>query len=113
MNVLRRSVAVAVILTLITCGLYGIYWFIVLTSDVGRLSQNWDFTGLKHFLFSLITCGIWSFVWSYQLGKNLARAQELANARVSDNSLVFLILNFFGLGIVNLAIAQHEVNKLV
>ena len=110
---MRRSVGLSVILTLITCGLFGIYWFIVLTNDVGRLSGDTSFTGGKHFLLTLITCGIWSFIWSYQLGKNVARAQELKGFQVTDNSVVFLILNLFGLAIVNLALAQNEINYLV
>jgi len=113
MENLQRSVGLSLILTLITCGIYGIYWFIVLTNDVGHLSGDRGFTGGKHFLLTLITCGLWSFVWSYQLGKNIAEAQERQGVRVSDNSLLYLVLNIFGLGIVNYALAQSEVNKLV
>lgn len=29
----ERNIAVAIILTIVTCGIYGIYWFIVLTDD--------------------------------------------------------------------------------
>jgi hypothetical protein len=113
MDNLQRSVGLSLVLTLITCGIYGIYWFIVLTNDVGRLSGDTSFTGGKHFLLILVTCGIWSFVWSYQLGKNIAEAQERHGVRVTDNSILYLILNIFGLGIVNYALAQSEVNKLV
>lgn len=110
---MQRSVGLSVVLTLITCGIYGIYWFIVLTNDVGRLSGDSSFTGGKHLLLTLVTCGIWSYVWSYQLGKNLAIAQENKGVRVNDNSIMFLVLAIFGLGIVNYALAQSEVNKLV
>lgn len=110
---MQRSVGLSVVLTLITCGLYGIYWFIVLTNDVGRLSGDSSFSGGKHFLLTLITCGVWSFVWAYLLGKNIADAQERRGLRVTDNSLLFLILALFAMGIVNYAIAQSEVNKLV
>jgi hypothetical protein len=110
---MRRNVGLAVFLTIITCGIYGIYWFIVLTNDVGRLSGDSSFTGGKHFLLTLVTCGIWSFVWSYQLGKNIAAAQERLGVRVTDNSTIYIVLNCFGFGIVNYALAQNEVNKLV
>jgi hypothetical protein len=55
----QRSVGLAIVLTLITCGIYGIYWFIVMTNDVGKLSGDYTFTGGKHFLLTLVTCGIW------------------------------------------------------
>lgn len=108
----QRSVALSIILSLITCGIYGIYWFIVLTNDVGKLSGDYTFTGGKHFLLTLVTCGIWSFVWAYQVGKQLSIAQHQRGMMVSDNSAVFLILTFFGLSIVVHALAQSDVNKM-
>jgi hypothetical protein len=108
----QRSVAVAVILTLITCGIYGIYWFIVLTNDVGKVSGDHDFTGGKHFLLSLITCGIWTYVWSFQVGRHVEQAQHQRGWHASDNALIYLILNFFGLGIVVMALVQSDVNKM-
>lgn len=110
----QRGVAAAIIFTLITCGIYGIYWFIALTNDVGKLSGDPSFTGGKHFLLSLVTCGIWSFVWSYQLGQQIAAAQRNRGITANtDNSVVYLVLTLFGLGIVTYGLAQAEVNKLV
>lgn len=109
----QRGVAFSVILTFITCGLYGIYWFIVLTNDVGRLSGDPSFTGGKHFLLTLVTCGIWSFIWAYQIGKQVAEAQRQRGLHSSDNSILYLVLNFFGLSIVTYALVQSDVNNLV
>ncbi|MNO24522.1 hypothetical protein D3C76_143460 [compost metagenome] len=109
----RRSVAFSIILSLITCGLYGIYWFIVLTNEVGNLSGDYTFTGGKHFLLTLVTCGIWSFVWAYQVGKHIADAQRQRGHIISDNSSLYVILTFFGLGIVTYALVQSDVNRLV
>lgn len=108
-----RNIPLSIILTLITCGIYGIYWFIVLTDEVGRLSGDPDFTGLKHFLLSLITCGIWSLVWAYQIGKHVAAAQYQRGRLVNDNSVIYLVLGIFGLGIVTYALVQNEVNSMV
>jgi hypothetical protein len=91
--VTQRSIGWAVVLSLITFGIYGIYWFIVLTNEVGRLSGDSSFTGGKHFLLSLITCGIWTYVWSYQLGKQIAEAQHQRGLYASDNSVLFFVLN--------------------
>lgn len=110
--VIQRSVATAIILSLITCGIYGIYWFIVMTNDVGRLSGDSTFTGGKHFLLSLVTCGIWSFVWAYQIGKHIGEIQRQRGLVVTDNSVLYIILTFLGLGIVTYALVQSDVNKL-
>ncbi|MFD2673250.1 DUF4234 domain-containing protein [Marinicrinis sediminis] len=109
----HRGVGTAVVLTLITCGIYGIYWFVVLTDEVGRLSGDSSFNGFKHLLLTLITCGIWSIVWSYQIGKQVAEAQR-ANGRISnDNSVLYIILSIFGFSIVTIALVQSDVNQMV
>ncbi|MEC0371049.1 DUF4234 domain-containing protein [Paenibacillus chibensis] len=109
----QRNIVLAIILTLITCGLYGIYWFIVLTDEVGQLSGDPDFTGLKHFLLTLITCGIWGFIWAYQIGQHVAFAQSRRGLRATDNAILYVILNLFGLSIVTYAMVQNDVNNLV
>ena len=35
----ERNIGVAIILTLVTCGIYGIYWFIAITDDA-RLASG-------------------------------------------------------------------------
>ncbi|OPH53462.1 hypothetical protein BC351_06250 [Paenibacillus ferrarius] len=111
--IMQRSLGLAIVLSLITCGIYAIYWFIVLTNDVGKLSGDSSFTGGKHFLLTLVTCGIWSFVWAYQVGKQIAEVQHQRGYLVTDNSILYLVLNFFGLSIVTYALVQSDVNKLV
>ena len=108
----QRSIALAIILTIVTCGIYGIYWYIVMTNEIGRLSGDPDFSGLKHFLLSLVTCGIWTLVWAYQAGKHLNEAQRQRGMMDSDNSVLYLVLCLFGFSIVTYALAQHEVNKM-
>jgi hypothetical protein len=109
----KRDIAIAIILSLVTCGIYGIYWMIVLTNDVGRLSDEPGFQGGIAFLLSVITCGIYGIYWAYQLGKYVAKAQAMRGFTQPDNSLLFVVLSIFGLGIVAFAIAQNDVNQMV
>ncbi|QMV42021.1 DUF4234 domain-containing protein [Cohnella cholangitidis] len=110
--IIQRSVGLAIVLSIITCGIYGIYWFIVMTNDVGKLSGDSSFTGGKHFLLTLVTCGIWSFVWAYQVGKQIAEAQRQRGLTITDNSTLYIIFNLFGLSIVTYALVQSDINKL-
>ncbi|EFM08576.1 conserved hypothetical protein [Paenibacillus curdlanolyticus YK9] len=108
----KRGVAAAIILSFITCGIYAIYWFIVMTEDAGKLSGDRDFTGGKHFLLVLVTCGIWNYIWAYQLGKHIDEAQRQHGLPVSNNSTLYVVLNIFGLGIVTYALAQADINRM-
>ena len=109
----ERSIGLAIILSLVTFGLYGIYWIYALTNEVGQLSGDPTFTGGKAVLLGIVTCGIYTLFWYYQLGGQIAKAQERKGQTPKDDGLFFLLLGIFGFGIVSMAIAQSNVNKLV
>lgn len=108
----KRNVVTSILLSIITCGIYAIYWFITMTDDVSRANDNPDFSGVKAFLFTIITCGIYSIYWYYKMGKELYEAGQKHNVDISDNSVVYLILGIFGLGIVAYCLIQTDLNKL-
>ena len=108
----KREIVTSILLTIVTCGIYGIVWGINLTDDVAYLSEDKDFSGGKAFLFTIITCGIYSFFWAYKIGEDIKKAQTKRNMPVSDNSRLYVILQIFGLGIVTHCLAQYDVNNM-
>lgn len=108
----ERNIAVCIILFLVTCGIYGIVWFIGLTDDAGRANEDADLSGGKSFLFSLITCGIYQHYWNYKMGQEIYQAKVKRGMMASDNSVMYLILGFLGLGLVNYGLMQNELNEL-
>ena len=51
----QRNIAVCIILSIVTCGIYGIYWFIVLSNDTNTVSNAENATsGGVAFVLSLI-----------------------------------------------------------
>ena len=108
----ERNIVVQVLLSIITCGIYGIYWFFTLTDDAARSAEDPNFSGIKSFLFSLITCGIYTFFWNYKMGKTMYADNQKAGIKAEDNSVLYLILSIFGLSIVNYCIIQNELNTL-
>lgn len=105
----NRNIALAIVFSIITCGIYGIYWFVVLTNDMNSLSTSDGFetSGGMALLFTIITCGIYGFYWSYKMG---AKLNEI-HGKDESNQILFLILQLFGLSIVNMCILQSEVNS--
>ncbi len=108
----ERNFVVCILLSLITCGLYGIYWYITLTDDASRANNDPNFTGVKAFLFTLITCGIYGIYWNYKIGKEMYEANQKAGINANDNSILYLILSIFGLGIITYCIVQNELNNI-
>lgn len=110
----ERNIVLCIILTLLTCGLYGIYWIVVLTDDVvyANDKQVFNTSGGASVVFGLLTCGLYYIYWSYQMGKGVQRAQELKGAKTSDNSLLYVILLLFGFNLISLCMIQNDMNKL-
>ena len=53
----QRSVGIAILLTIITCGIYGIYWLIMLNDETNYVSghQQDGTSGGVVFLLTLVT----------------------------------------------------------
>lgn len=110
----RRDIAISIILSIVTCGIYGIYWFIVLTDDIGRVSGEQQTSGGLAFILTLITCNIYGIYWAYKMGQNISIAKQNRGvvSTGTDMSLIYLILAIFGLQIVNYALMQNELNNM-
>ncbi len=103
----KRSIALAIIFTLITCGIYGIYWFIVLTEDMKTLTPQDEYqtSGGLAFVLSLITCGIYGLYWDYKMGQKVDQLKGSSNT-----GIIYIILHVIGLEIINMALMQDTVN---
>lgn len=108
----HRSIPVCIILSLITCGIYGIYWFIVLTDDVNTVAQDHQApSGVVCFLLSLVTCGIYGLYWNYKQGEKLDFVKTSQGYPSSNSGILYLILSLVGFSIVSYALMQNELNK--
>lgn len=108
----ERNIATNIILTIFTCGIYGIVWFITLTDDASAASGNGKMSGGIALLLSIVTCGIYRLYWSYVMGREIMEAKEKAGLRANDNSVLYLLLCLFGLDIVNYCLMQSDLNDI-
>lgn len=114
MPLTKKNIAMCIILSFITCGIYGIYWLIVLTDDTRNASN--DYTGASGgvaFLLTLVTCGLYGYYWAFKQGERIDNAKAVRGMQTSGNSnILFLILQIFGLSIVNFILIQDALNKI-
>ena len=112
----QRSVGIAILLTIITCGIYGIYWLIMLNDETNYVSghQQDGTSGGVVFLLTLVTCGIYGYYWCYKQGEKLNEAKMQRGIMVdSSASVIYLVLAIFGLSIISYALMQSELNKML
>ena len=110
----NRNIALCVVLSIITCGIYGIYWLVCLVDDLNVASgRTGDTSGGMVFLLSLITCGIYGIYWLYIAGEKVAYIKQRNTGEIdSSSSVLYLILGIIGFGIVAYALIQSELNKV-
>lgn len=110
----KRDVAVSIILSIITCGIYKIYWFIKLNDDICVLNEDYDETsGGIAFLFSILTCGIYTLYWMYKMGDKLDNVAFKNGSAQQSRGIVYLLLSIFRLSIISYALMQDFINKTV
>ena len=108
----KRSIPLCIVLSIVTCGIYGIYWFVKLTDDTNQLANDPNATsGGIAFLLTLVTCGIYGIYWAYKQGEKLDNIKAQRGLPTSNQSILYLILELFGLGIIAYALMQDEINK--
>ena len=92
----KRDIATQIILTVITCGLYSLYWIANITDDVNSLNDDYSISGITVVLLSILTCGLYLIYWNYDMGRKLynlgIRKQKHLNFIIKYNYLYLFIL---------------------
>lgn len=113
-DVEKKNIALCIVFSIITCGIYAIYWMYTLTEDTKKITNNpTDTSGGMVILFSLITCGIYSWYWLYKQGDRIDHEKQSRGIPSSNSGLIWILLGIFGLSIVSYALMQNEINDLV
>jgi hypothetical protein len=110
----HRSIALAIVLSLVTLGIYGLYWMYCLVRDLSAASgDDSGFGGGAVVLLGIVTGGLYWLYWYYKAGGKVNRIHYL-DGRPQDGSLgiLYLLLALFGFSIVSMALIQNELNKV-
>jgi hypothetical protein len=104
-----------VVFSLLTCGLYNIYWQYLQINTVNTLLGRQEFSFARWFVFSLLTCGLYHIYWEYIFGQGIDEVQAMHNTPVRADNLPLLsvILSLVGLSLIADAIQQREINNTI
>ena len=67
----KRSIGMCILLSIITCGIYGIYWMYLLVKNTRSIQKNTD--NCKGEMLCLIFVPFYSLYWWYTRGEKLDR----------------------------------------
>lgn len=94
-----RSLVAYILLTLITCGIYGYYFIYKMAQDVNVACEGdgESTAGLAAFIvLSIVTCGIYSWIWYYKLGNRLNANAPRYGMQFQENGTTVLMWLIFG-----------------
>lgn len=104
----KRNIATAVILSIITFGIYGIYWDVKLAKDAVSVKDEND-DGLVEILLMIFL----PFLGLYLAEKKFAEGCQMKGYIKDDRSIIYLVLGIVGLGIVGVCLMQSDLNDYV
>ena len=107
MEIKQRNIVTCILLTLITCGIYGIYWVIMMAREAVSVKDPADSAVLEIVLMLFLP-----FLGFFMAEKKFAEGCAEKGIAHNDNSVIYLILGLVGLGIVNFCMMQNDLNKI-
>ena len=113
MFISKRDFLLNIILTIVTCGLWGIVWEVRIADDIKLLTGEESLvSGIVLVLLSLVTCGIYFIFWVYNAGNKLELVKAGYGLPTESKGLVYVVLSIFGFSIVALALMQNDLNTV-
>lgn len=94
-----RSLFMYIVLVLVTCGIYGIYFIYKLAQDANEMcfDDGEKTPGLgMYFLLSIVTCGFYSYYWLYKVQNRFYAAGPRYGIPVAENGTTVLMWYIFG-----------------
>lgn len=113
----ERNIALYIVLSIVTCGIFGLVWFVQLTDDTNTVTppspNGKPYTsGVLALILTIVTCGIYGYYWAYKQGERLDQAKASRGMPTNNQSLIYLLLEIFGLGIIAWALMQSQLNEM-
>ena len=113
----ERSILAYTCLSVVTCGLFAIYWAYAITSDTSALRRTRGMTPHQndsgnYLLLTLLTCGIY---WFYAAGDELDELEQVIAGKTAPSNwgLIYLIACLVGMAPVAVILMQLQLNSLI
>ena len=109
----KKNIALCIVFSVLSCGLYSLYWLYCLAEAATRLTgREGAMSGGMVLLLSIVTCGIYGWYWLYVSGEALDQ-YSVSHGGLGGGHLgiLYLLLGIFGFGVISYALMQSELNK--
>lgn len=109
-NFEKKDIALCVVFSIITFGIYGIFWLYLIIKNIKILNKEQP-EAIGELLLNMFI-PFYSIYWVYTRGKKMFFAAKNRGLNIVDNSVIYLILSLFGLSIVVYCLMQNDFNSI-
>ena len=88
----QRSVGMCIVLSIITCGIYGMYWFVCVSNETDAVTGEYGPGGGMCLLLTIVTCGIYSWYFIYSIARDV-NVLCAGDGQKTSGLLAFILLN--------------------
>ena len=116
-----RNFWMYLLLSIVTCGIYSIYWWYVFVNDLNTLGQGDGEESPNYIvviLLSIVTCGIYNYFWYYKQGNRMQKIGQRNGVQIDENGtslLLWFLLGSLLCGVapwISLYMMTRNMNKL-
>ncbi len=109
----ERNPITVILLTIITCGVYGIYWYYLVSKEINAALGEERINFVLYFLVGIL-CFPLIFVGMYKIDEAVVELQTRAGLPSKSNFILWIILSFIGGvgGIIMQYQVQEALNEL-
>ena len=107
----ERSIGLVILFTILTCGIYSLYWCYVTMQALDQEGQHSNMPVIAQFLLVVFLGSIGFLILGINADDNINAIKESRGIATSDNKVLWMILGFL-LPIVQIALIQNEINAL-
>lgn len=103
----KREAIKYILLSIVTCGIFGLIWAYKMGKECAQVKDPNDAGTLESLLMMFV-----SPIGFFLAEKKLAEGCQMRGIEHKDNSILYIILGFVGLGIVNFYLMQTDLNNI-
>ncbi|MEI0487261.1 DUF4234 domain-containing protein [Brachyspira intermedia] len=90
-----RPIPIMLLLNIVTCGIYYIYWIYQTSVEIKMCSEREDLNPTIEILLGIITCGLYFKYWYYKYGKIVYKELPLKAGmnNTEDKTMVLVVID--------------------
>jgi len=107
------SIALYLILTIVTLGLFNLYWNYRQMQACNELLERSEFSWLLWIFLCVVTFGLYHFYYQYKMGAVINEIQDRYDLPFTEGlPILSVVAAIIGFGVIADCIHQHEFNKI-